>query len=99
MSVIQDPKKVRPSALPALSSHAFKGSIRLTLPPSPSSLVLQVFKALPFGSSEAGAMLCQVSDNTDSKYKQSSTFLFAPYNYLDFVKVCDYIASNAFLLS
>lgn len=78
MSVIQDPEKVWPFALPALSSHAFKGSIRLTLPPSPSSLVLQAFKALPFGSSEAGAMLCQVSDNTDSKYKQSSPFSLLP---------------------
>lgn len=60
----------QPFALPGLSPKAFKGSIRLTLPLSPSSLVLQASKALPFGSSEAGATLCQVPDNTDVKYKQ-----------------------------
>lgn len=62
-------KEAPPFVLPSLPSQVSMGSILLTLPPSPPSLVLQAFKALPFGSSEASAVLCQVSNNTDVEYK------------------------------
>lgn len=90
----------QPFALPGFSPKACRGSIHLTLLLSPSSLVLQASKALPFGSSEAAATLCQVPDNTDVKYKQRRpSFSLLPVVNLDFTKACDYIASNAILRS